>query len=264
MAIGKGSKSSAKGGKRGNKKAIKEPMSRKEWYDVCAPATFKTRQFTKTIANKTVGQKLGAANLLGRVFEANFADLDGATDKDQPYRKVKLQALDVKGRNVLTQFHSMSLTTDKLRSMFRKWCTTIETPIICSTADGYQLRINVIAFTARQKNQLSKNCYAPTRLEKWVRLRMAKMTAKRLGKSNIDQTVTLLTQGILSDSLYKRCNPIVPLRDVKINFVKVLKTPSFDGAKLLDSHGVLPVSIEDQARVIAPAAEAAAAEAPKA
>jgi len=258
MAIGK-NKRVNKGGKRGNKKQIKEPMSRKEWYDVVAPTSFKTRQFTKTICNKTQGLKIASDNIRGRVFEANLADLDGGLNKDQPYRKVKLIAQDVVGRNVLTQFHSLSLTTDKLRSMFRKWCTTIETVIDAKTADGYTMRLFIICFTARQANQLSKNCYAATRLEKWVRFRMAKIAQKRLAKLDINQAVVQLTRDHLVDTLTKRCNTIVPIRDVKITQVKLLKVPRYETQKLLDAHGEIPESQEDKARVVTAAPEAAAA-----
>jgi len=245
------------GGRRGSKKQVKEPMSRKEWYDVIAPTTFKTRAFTKTICNKTTGLKIAADNIRGRVFEANLADLDNGTNiRDQPYRKIKLVAQDVQGRNVLTQFHGLSLTTDKLRSMFRKWCTTIEAIIDAKTADGYTLRLFVIAFTNRQANQLSKNCYCADRLERWVRHRMTKLTQKRLAKYDINRTVTELTHDTLTDTLYKRCNAIVPLRDVKLTKVKLLRAPRFDPQKLADAHGELPVSTEDQARIVVAAPEA--------
>ena len=42
MAVGKNPRVS-KGGRRGAKKKIQEPMTRKEWYDVVAPKTFKNR-----------------------------------------------------------------------------------------------------------------------------------------------------------------------------------------------------------------------------
>eukprot|EP01084_Bolivina_argentea_P130417 230227_1 len=259
MAVGK-NKRVSKGGKRGKKKVV-EPMARKEWYDVCAPTTFQTRQFTKTICNKTIGIKIAADNLRGRVYEGNLADLDQATSKDQPFRKVKFVVEEVQGRNLLTQFHGMDMTADRIRSLVRKWCTTIEAAVDAKTADGYFVRVFVIAFTARQNNQLSKNCYAKTRLIKWVRHRMTSMIQKRFLKSDINQVVTLLTKDILADSLMKRCNPIIPLRDVKIRKVKVLRTPKFDGQRLLDAHGEIPSSIEGETReveVAAPVEEAAA------
>ena len=54
---------------------IVEPMTRKEWYDVVAPANFEKRQFAKTICNKTQGLKIAGDNLRGRVYEVNQADL---------------------------------------------------------------------------------------------------------------------------------------------------------------------------------------------
>jgi small subunit ribosomal protein S3Ae len=255
MAVGK-NKRLSKGGKKGSKKKIAEPMTRKEWYDVVAPANFKTRQFGKTICNKTVGIKLAADNLRGRVYSACLADLNQANDKDLPYRKMKFAVQEVQGRNLLTQFHGMDLSTDRLRSLVRKWCTQIEATVDAKTADGYVLRVFTIAFTTKQRNQLSKNCYAKQHLVKWVRSRTTKLIQRRLSRCDINQAVTLMTQDILSDQIHKRCNPIVPLRDVKIRKVKVIRTPKLDAQKLLDAHGnKIPASVEEQARIVVEATE---------
>jgi len=264
MAIGK-NKRVSKGGKRGSKKKVTEPMSRKEWFDVVAPRNFKVRQFAKTLCNKTIGTRTVADNMKGRVYECNLADLDQATTKDQPFKKMKLQVAEVQGRNLLTSFHSMGMTTDKIRSMFRKWCTMIETVVDATTKDGHVLRLFVVAFTTRQKGQLSKNCYAPGKLEKWVRLRITRMVKKRIGSVTLNRAVSLLAHDILSDALLERCNPILPLRDLKIYKARIVRSPKLDIAKLIDAHGKVPDSMEDKPRIIetAPivAAVAAAAEA---
>jgi len=264
MAIGK-NKRVSKGGKRGAKKKVIEPMSRKEWFDVVAPRNFKVRQFAKTLCNKTIGIRTVADNMKGRVYEANLADLDQATTKDQPYKKMKLQVAEVQGRNLLTSFHSMGTTTDKLRSLFRKWCTMVDTVVDAQTKDGHLLRLSIMAFTARQKGQLSKNCYAPGKLESWVRRRIAKMVKQRIASVTLNRTVSLLAHDILSGALLERCNPILPLRDLKIYRAKVVRSPKLDVAKLLEAHGKVPESNEDKPRIVetAPivAAVAAAAEA---
>jgi len=258
MAVGK-NKRVSKGGRRGSKKKIQEPMSRKEWYDVVAPNTFKNRQFAKTVCNKTQGLKIAADNLRGRVYEVNQADLDGAHNKDQAFRKIKFEVQEVDGRNLLTQFHSLALTTDKVRSMLRKWCTLIEAPVEAKTADGFVLRLFVTSFTKKQPGQLSKNCYSKTRLEKWVRFRMSKIIQNKLSKLDINQTLTLLTNDVLVDTLHKRCSAIVPLRDVKFSKVKVIRTPKVDIQKLRDAHEPIPESIEANARIVEEAVEPVAA-----
>jgi len=267
MAIGKNKRVSKGTGKRGNKKKVTEPMSRKEWFDVCAPRNFKVRQFAKTVANKTIGIRTVADNVKGRVYETNLADLDGTATKDQPFKKIRLQVADLQGRNLLTTFHSLDMTTDKLRSLFRKWCTMIETVVDATTKDGFTLRLFVIAFTSRQQGQLSKNCYAPGKLEKWVRLRVSRMVKKRIGSVSLNRAVSLLAHDILSNALQERCNPILPLRDLKICKVKVIRSPKLDTQKLLESHAKIPDSNEDKPRIVETAAvatPAAAAAAPAA
>ena len=258
MAVGK-NKRLSRGGKKGAKKKATECMLRKEWYDVVAPATFKTRQFSKTICNKTIGEKLAVNNLLGRVYEANLADLKAdITNKDLSAYKLKFQVQKVAGRNLLTQFHSMEMTTDKLRALFRKWCTTIESVVDAKTADGYTLRLFVICFTVKNKDQLSKNCYANQHMVKWLRARMTAMIQRKFAKLDINTVVRTMTDGSLAKKVESRVNPILPIRDLKIRKVKTVRFG--DNKGLLEAHGKIPESIEDQPRIVEQAVEVAAEE----
>ena len=65
--------------------------------------------------------EIASEGLKHRVFEVSLADLQNDTDAERSFRKFRLVAEDVQGRNVLTNFHGMDLTTDKLRSMVKKW-----------------------------------------------------------------------------------------------------------------------------------------------
>ncbi len=47
-------------------------------------------------------EQIASDGLKGRVFEVSLADLQ--QDEDQAFRKIKLRAEDVQGRNVLTNF----------------------------------------------------------------------------------------------------------------------------------------------------------------
>ena len=62
--------------------------------------------------------ELASDGLKGRVFEVSLADLQ---NDEQAFRKFRLISEDVQGKNVLTTFHGMTMTTDKLRSLVKKW-----------------------------------------------------------------------------------------------------------------------------------------------
>ena len=54
----------------------------------------------------------------------------------------------------------MDFTTDKLRSMVRKWQSLIEAYTDVKTTDGYMLRIFCLSFTKKRPGQIKKTCYA--------------------------------------------------------------------------------------------------------
>lgn len=101
--------------------------------------------------------EIASEGLKGRVFEISLADLQ---NDEIAFRKFRLIAEEVQGRNVLTNFHGMDLTTDKLRSMVKKWQTLIEANVDVKTTDGYLLRMFCIGFTKKWATQVKKTCYA--------------------------------------------------------------------------------------------------------
>ncbi|KAG5524560.1 hypothetical protein RHGRI_031281 [Rhododendron griersonianum] len=54
----------------------------------------------------------------------------------------------------------MDFTTDKLRSLVRKWQTLIEAHVDVKTTDSYSLRMFCIGFTKKRANQQKRTCYA--------------------------------------------------------------------------------------------------------
>merc|ERR1719264_1607761 len=157
MAVGK-NKGLKIGGKKGVKKKIVDPFTRKDWYDIKAPSVFKVRQVGKTLVNRTAGTKIASEGLKGRVFEVSLADLQNENDAERSYRKFKLICEDVQAKNCLTSFYGMNLTTDKLRSMVKKWQTLVEGNVDVKTTDGYMLRLFCVGFTRKQDQSTKKAC----------------------------------------------------------------------------------------------------------
>jgi len=237
MAVGK-NKRLTKGKKGGKKKAI-DPFTRKETYAIRAPSMFSVRNAGKTIITKTYGTKIASEGLKGRVFEHCLADLNGG-DEAQAYRKIRLICEDVQGLNVITNFHGMDITRDKLCSMIRKWQTLIEAHVDVRTTDGYYLRLFCIAFTKKQPNQgVKSTCYAQSGQVRNIRKKMFEILKDEAGKCDLKELVQkfISMPESIAQEIEKRCQAIFPLQNVCIRKVKMLKKPKFDLTKLMEMHG---------------------------
>jgi len=73
------------------------------------------------------------------------------------------------------------MTTDKLRSMVKKWQTLIEANVDVKTTDGYLMRVFCIGFTKRRPNQVKKTCYAQSQQIKRIRKRMVDIITREIG-----------------------------------------------------------------------------------
>merc|ERR1712156_59997 len=233
MAVGK-NKRLTKGGKKGAKKKVVDPFSKKEWYDVKAPSMFAVRQVGKTLVTRTQGTKIASDSLKGRVFEVSLADLQ---NDEVTFRKFKLVAEEVQGRNLLTNFHGMSLTRDKMCSMVKKWQTMINGNVDVKTTDGYLIRVFCVGFTKKRNNQVKKTCYAQSAQVKAIRKKMVEIISREVTANDMKEVVNKLIPDSIGKDIEKSCQGIYPLHDVMIHKVKVLKKPKFDVGKLMELHG---------------------------
>jgi len=258
MAVGKNKRISK--GKKGGKKKIVDPFSKKDWYDIKAPTTFTQRSLGKTLVTRTQGTKIASDGLKGRVFEVSLADLQ--QDEDQAFRKIKLRAEDVQGKNVLTNFWGMDFTTDKLRSLVRKWQSLIEAHVDVKTTDNFQIRMFCIAFTKKRPNQIKKTCYAQSSQIRQIRRKMREIMVREAQSCDLKELVAKFIPEVIGKEIEKATQGIYPLQSIFIRKVKILKAPKFDLMKLMEVHG--DYSEEVGAKIERPVgddAEVAAAEA---
>jgi len=233
MAVGKNKKLGKK--KKTGKKAA-DPFAKKEWYDLKAPLVFPIRDIGKTVVTKTLGQRLSKDSLLGRVMESSLGDLKEAAE-DEAYRKFSFKIEDIQGPQCLTQFHGMCLTTDKLRSLVRKWHSLIEAYVDVKTTDGYTVRLFCIGFTKKRPNQKRLTSYAQSSQVKQIRKKMIEIMQKEGGSGDLNELITKLMTEIIGKEIEKVANGIYPLQNVHVRKAKVVRSPKFDIGKLLENHG---------------------------
>jgi len=195
---------------------------------------FVHRVVGKTPVNRSAAGKLANDALIGRNVWVSLADLQG--DEDQAFRKIQLKVQDVQGKTVLTNFWGMDLTTDKLRSLIRKWQTLIEARVTVKTTDGYYLQLFAIAFTRRRPNQVKKTCYAQSSQVKRIRAKMVEIMTRESSTCDLKDLVVKFIPESIGKLIEKECSGIFPLTSVYIRKVKMLKAPKFDPHKLLELH----------------------------
>jgi len=233
MAVGKNKRLSK--GKKGIKKKVVDPFSRKDWYDIKAPSIFETRNVGKTFANRSQGLKNANDSLKGRILEVSLADLN--KDEDSSFRKIKLRVDEVQGKNCLTNFHGMDFTSDKLRSLVRKWQTLIEAHVDVKTTDGYLIRLFAIGFTKRRPAQVKKTTYAKASQIREIRKKMFEIMTREATSVDLKELVQKFVPEAIGREIEKATRSIYPLQNVYIRKAKILKSPKFDMSKLLELHG---------------------------
>merc|ERR1712216_229137 len=191
------------------------------------------------------------------IYEISLADLN--KDEDQTFRKIKLRCEEVSVKNCLTNFHGMNFTTDKLRSLVRKWQSLIEAHCDVKTQDGYLIRMFCIGFTKKRQNQVKKTCYAQSSQIRQIRKKMADVMLAEASSCDLKDLVLKFIPEVIGKEVEKGSSGIFPLQNVFLRKVKMIKGPKFDVSKLMDLHGDATASEETGAKVAAAKAQDAAA-----
>ena len=157
-------------------------------------------------------------------------------DEDNAFRKMRLRVEEVQGRACLTNFWGMTFTTDKIRSLVRKWQSLIEAHVDVKTTDGYTLRLFCIGFTKKRPGQMAKTCYAQASQAKAIRKRMCEIMTKEAQSCDIKELVAKFIPESIGREIEKACQGIYPLQSVYVRKAKLLRAPKFDITKLMEVH----------------------------
>lgn len=169
----------------------------------------------------------------------------------------------------------MSFTTDKLRSLVKKWQTLIEAHVDVKTTDNYMLRLFCIGFTKRRPNQVKRTCYAQASqirqvkvlsyffassvLGKFlffemryvlvvyfifvhclkIRRKMVEIMANQASTCDLKELVSKFIPEVIGKEIEKSTSSIFPLQNVFIRKVKILKAPKFDLGKLMEVRNLI-------------------------
>lgn len=185
--------------------------------------------------NRTQGLKSADDGLRGRVLEMSLGDLNTKSE-DQAFRKFRLRVDEVQGKACLTNFHGMTFTSDKLRSMVKKWQTLIEAHVDVKTTDGYLIRAFCIGFTKRRPKQVSKTSYAQSSQVRAIRKKMFDIMTREIAACDLKELVAKLIPDSIGKEIEKATQSVYPLQNVCLHKVKILKQPKYDLQKLLELH----------------------------
>ena len=99
----------------------------------------------------------------------------------------------------------MTFTTDKLRSLVRKWQSLIEAVVEVKTTDGYTLRVFCIGFTKKHRGQVKRTCYAQSSQIRQIRKKMVEIITRDASSCDLKTLVTHFIPEAFGTTIEKEC-----------------------------------------------------------
>merc|ERR1711924_250357 len=155
------------------------------------------------------GHKALLRRAQGPCVQVSLGDLK--QNEDDAYRKIRLRIEDVQGKQVLCNFWGMDFTTDKLRSLVRKWQSLIESNVDVKTTDGYVLRCFCIGFTKKRQFQIRKTSYVQSAQIRAIRKKMVDIMTKEVASCDLIKAVEKFVPEFIGKDIMKACEGIYPL-----------------------------------------------------
>jgi small subunit ribosomal protein S3Ae len=216
MAKGKNKQVSKKG--KVAKKGEKHPFTKKEWFQVMAPAALKeSKQIGWTCCKKPVGTQIVSDFLKARVAEMSLSDMT-RNGKDVT-KKIKILIDDVSGNSCSTSFYEYELCREKIAAMLKKRQTLIEVITEVKTQDGVILRVIVMAVTSKRPGQQKINSYAQTSKVRLFRKKVGAELIKIAAEKSANDFAHEIITDVTNPKLEKVGSSVIP--GIRLQIVKL-------------------------------------------
>lgn len=106
----------------------------------------------------------------------------------------------------------MDFTTDKLKSLVKKWHSLVEAFADVKTTDGYYMRLFCIGFTKKQQNQVRKTSYAQSAQIRQIRKKMVEIMTQEASTSDFKELVNKFIAGSIGQDVTKATKGIYPMQ----------------------------------------------------
>jgi small subunit ribosomal protein S3Ae len=186
---------------------VRDKWRAKVWYTIMAPDTFGSKELGMTPADNP-------DKVIGRVAESTLYNLTG--DFKKMHVKLYFKINRIQGTNAYTRFIGHDMTTDYIRRMVRRRRSRIDVIFPVLTADGYKMRVKVIAVPDR-------------RIKSSIKSEIRKKIMDYLFAKATELTFSQYVKYLLSDDAHKDLSkivkPVYPVRRIEIRNSEVLVFP---------------------------------------
>jgi len=205
---------------------IRDKWRSKVWYTIIAPETFSSKELGMTPANDP-------EKVIGRIAEATLYDLTG--DFKKMHVKLYFKINRIQGTNAYTRFIGHDMTNDYIRRMVRRRRSRIDAIFPVETADGYRVRVKVIAIPDR-------------RIKSSIKSELRKAITDYLTAKAKEMTFSEYTKYLLSEDVKKELSkvmkPVYPVRRVEVRKTEVLHFPEEKIVELVQEEEKKEIEVE--------------------
>ena len=145
--------------------------------------------------------------------------------EDPSHKQLTLRCHNSEEKICTTIFYGLDTSRDKFFSLIRRWQTLIEINSDIKTKDGYFLRIFLVAFSRKRRNQAKKTSYIKSSQIRSIRRKMEEILIRETTSCTIKDLIPKLISEKLVDEIGFFGSKVFPLQNVIIKKVKLIERP---------------------------------------